>query len=95
MTNKQTIHDLLQAEIDNHERPQDTARLRKNRLKVRRKKIEREFTRKAANELGYSSVVATWIIWFLLDKTIQSLIIKMAKVLYDKLTKEVDTRGWE
>lgn len=64
------------------------SRRRAIRQKRTRRRIERDFIRIAADELGYNSAIITWVIWFLLSKAVQAIIIEMAKLLYDQLRTE-------
>ena len=80
--------DEMEGQILAYQAASSPSRRRAIRQRTRLRKIERNFTRLAADELGYSSAIITWVVWFLLSKAVQAIIVEMAKQLYEHLRNE-------
>jgi hypothetical protein len=66
----------------------DSSARKKRVRRQTQRKLRKEFTRIAGDKLGYGSGIATWILWMLLSKVVQGIIIEMAKRLYDIMREE-------
>jgi hypothetical protein len=85
---KEVLRQEVEWELLQYRSFTDSSARKKRVRRQTQRKLRKEFTRIAGDELGYGSGIATWILWMLLSKVVQGIIIEMAKRLYDIMREE-------
>jgi hypothetical protein len=88
MTDLEQIRAVLTLKVEQHEPPASDREMRRNRDRIRKRDIERNFAWVAGQELEFNAAIPAWIIWMLLSSAVKAIVRELAKRLYDKLTKE-------
>lgn len=88
MTDAERVRLVLTRKVEQHDPPASAREMRRNRDRIRKRNIERDFARVAGQELEYNAAIPAWIIWMLLSSTVKAIVRELAKRLYEKLTKE-------
>ena len=85
---KEVLRQEVEGELLKYRAVTNSSRRSTIRQRQTQRKLRKEFTRIAGDELGYGSGIATWLLWMLLSKAVQAIIIKMVKRLYDSMREE-------
>lgn len=88
MTDVERVRSVLTREVEQHESPASAREMQRNRDRIRKRNIERDFAWIAGQELEYNAAIPAWIVWMLLSSAVKVIVRELAKRLYDKLTKE-------
>ena len=85
-------HRYLYKKLDKNLNEYELPKSKSERRRLRYKTTKMTCKKHMMKEAGYKSIV--WLTWFA-SPFVREIVFYFAQLLYDKLTKEVDTRGWE